>query len=186
MRWRQVIVLWLVAAALGAQYLLVDRRRPTVHPTERPARRRLMDGLAPAQVTGVRLERGAASVALRRYGEDWAVEQPAGGRVPGGLVQAFVEAVTAVEEIDRVGGEAGRAAGMEFGPEALRLHVTDAQGHELRLTIGGANAAGTAVYARVGDAADVVLIGRNLEYYARLILEEVHRSAEPAGDGPVA
>jgi len=69
---------------------------------------------------------------------------------------------------------------------ALRVYVADVDGREVELTIGGSNAAGTAVYARVGDADHVVLIGRNLAYYASLILQEVQRSTAPPGDGPVA
>jgi hypothetical protein len=177
-------MLWLVAAVLGAQYLLVDRRRPTVHPAERPLRRRLLAELPRENVVGVRMERAGAAVALRRYGDAWSVEQPVGGQVPAGLVEAFVEALAAVEEIDRMPTQHGDGA-LGLGDTALKLYVTDAAGHELALTVGGSNAAGTAVYARVGNGA-AVLIGRNLEYYASLILQEVKRSSEPAGDGPVA
>ncbi|HWP67485.1 MAG TPA: DUF4340 domain-containing protein [Candidatus Limnocylindria bacterium] len=187
MRWRQVIVLWLVASGLAAQYWLVDRRRPTVPPAERPERRRLLAELPTNEVVGVRMERDGAAVALRRYGEQWTVEQPPGGQVPAGLVQAFVEALTALEEIERVpAGDADeRAFGFDDG--ALRVYVSDAHGRELALVVGASNASGTAVYARVGDAPDPVLIGRNLEYYASLILDEVRRSSsEPSGDGPVA
>lgn len=186
MRWRQVVMLWLVAAALGAQHLLVDRRRPTVHPAERPERRRLLAEFSSEAVVAVRMERGSALVALRRYGDAWAVEQPAGGQVPAGLVEAFVEALTAVEEIERVPERSPAEAALGLGDTALRLYVTDVAGRELEVTVGGTNAAGTAVYARVGAAGHAVLIGRNLEYYASLILQEVKRSAEPAGDGPVA
>ena len=186
MRWRQVVMLWLVAAGLGAQHLLVDRRRPIVHPAERPERRRLLAGFSSQAVVGVRMERGSALVALRRYGDAWAIEQPPGGQVPVGLVEAFVEALTAVEEIERVPEDPPAKDPLGLGDTALRLYVTDASGRDLALTVGGTNAAGTAVYARVGDTGPAVLIGRNLEYYASLILQEVKRSAEPAGDGPVA
>lgn len=186
MRWRQVALLWLVAAMLGAQYLLVDHRRPTVHPKERPARRHLLADFPSEAVVGVRMERRGAAVALRRYGDAWAVEQPSGGEVPAGLIEAFVEALTAVEEIERVPTDAPGADALGLGEGALRLYVTDAGGREVELTVGGTNAAGTAVYARVGATGHAVLIGRNLEYYASLILQEVKRSAEPEGDDPVA
>jgi len=186
MRWRQVGVLWLVAALLGAHYLLVDQRRPTVHPAERPVRRRLLAELAREAVVGVRLERRGAVVALRRYGDTWSVEQPVGGQVPAGLIEAFVEALTAVEEIERVPVRDGRDAALGLGESALHVYVTEAEGRELELTVGGSNAAGTAVYARLGQGEQTVLIGRNLEYYAQLILQEVKRSAEPPDGGPVA
>src|SRR5262245_1651765 len=187
MRWRQVVMLWLVAVALGAQYWLVDRSRPTVHPAERPARRRLLAEMPSTAVVGVRMERAGAAVALRRYGETWAVEQPPGGQVPGGLIQAFVESLAAVEEIDRLPAQRGDDRTFGFDENALRVYVSGSDGRELALTVGGSNASGTAVYARVGDAPHPVLIGRNLEYYASLILDEVRRSAEPSvGDGPVA
>lgn len=186
MRWRQVLVLWVVAALLGAQHFFVDRRRPVVHPAERPERRRLLATMPADAVLGVRLERDGFAVALRRHDGEWAVEQPAGGEVAAGLVEAFVEALTKVEEIERLRGrERGdQAFGLVGG--ALRLAVSDADGREVVLTIGNANAAGTAVYARLGDAGNAVLIGRNVEYYASLILQEVRRTAEPPGDGPVA
>jgi hypothetical protein len=187
MRWRQVAVLWLVALALGAQYWFVDRSRPVVHPAERPARRRLLAEMPSDAVIGVRMERSGTAVALRRYGETWAVEQPAGGQIPGGLIQAFVEALSAVEEIDSLPAQRGDERAFGFDENALRVYVSDADGRELALTVGSSNASGTAVYARVGDAPHPVLIGRNLEYYASLILDEVRHSAEPTGgDGPVA
>jgi hypothetical protein len=186
MRWRQVVLVWLVAASLGAQYFLIDRRRPTVHPAERPVRRRLLAEFPREVVVGVRLERGGRSVALRRHDDAWAVEQPAGGQVPPGLVEAFVEALTAMEEIERVPDRSRKDEGLGFDAAALRVYVIDAGGSELEITIGGTNASGTAVYARIGDAGSAVLIGRNLEYYASLILQELKRSAEPSGDGPVA
>lgn len=186
MGWRQVGILWVVAVLLGAQYLLVDRRRPVVHPAERPLRRRLLAEFPRDAVVGIRMERGGLAVALRRHGDAWAVEQPPGGHVPEGLVEAFVESLTAVEEIDRLPGHGPSDGGFGFGERALRLYVLDTHGRELALTVGGSNAAGTAVYARLGDAPNAVLIGRNLEYYASLILQEVKRSAEPAGEGPIA
>jgi hypothetical protein len=186
MGWWQVAILWVVAAALGAQHVLVDRRRPTVHPSERPERRRLLSGIATEAVVGVRLERAGTLVALRRHDDAWAVEQPAGGQVPAGLVVAFVEALTAVEEIERVPERSSAHDPFGLGETALRLYVTDADGREVEITVGGTNAAGTAVYARIGAAGPAVLIGRNLVYYASLILQEVKRSTEPAGDGPVA
>ena len=180
-------MLWLVALALGAQYWLVDRSRPVVHSAERPERRRLLAEMPTNAVVGVRMERGGAAVALRRYGETWSVEQPAGGQIPGGLIQAFVESLAAVEEIERLPAARGDEHAFGFGENALRVYVSDADGRELALTVGGSNASGTAVYARVGDAPHPVLIGRNLEYYASLILDEVRRSSEPSvGDGPVA
>jgi hypothetical protein len=186
MRWRQVTVLWVVAALLGAQYVLVDRRTPVVHPAERPVRPRLLPSIAVDTVVGVRLEQEGVAVALRRHGEAWAVEQPTGGRVAAGLIQAFVESLTAVEEIERFPRGAHGDGDLGFGDGALRLHVLAADGRELHLTVGSRNAAGTAVYARLDDAGDAVLIGRNVEYYASLILQEVRRSAEPAGEGPIA
>jgi len=186
MRWRQVIFLWLIAALLGAQYLFVDRRRPVVHPSERPVRPRLLAALAVDAVVGVRLERDGASVALRRHGEVWAVEQPAGGRIESGLVQALIESLTALEEIDRLAGGGRSDEALGLGDGALQIHVLDGGGHEVHLTLGGRNAAGTAVYARLGDSSDAVLVGRNLEYYASLILQEARRTTEPQGDGPVA
>ena len=103
------------------------------------------------------------------------------------LIQAFVESLAAVEEIDRLPSQQGDDHAFGFDENALRVYVSDSDGRELELTVGGSNASGTAVYARVGDAPHPVLIGRNLEYYASLILDEVRRSAEPSvGDGPVA
>jgi hypothetical protein len=186
MRWRQVLALWVVAALLGAQYRLVDRRRPVVHPSERPVRPRLLAALAVDAVVGVRLEREGASVALRRHGAVWAVEQPAGGQIESGLVRALIESLTALEEIDRLAGGTRSDEELGLGDGALRIHVLDGGGHEVHVTLGGRNAAGTAVYARLGDSGDAVLVGRNVEYYASLILQEARRTTEPQGDGPVA
>jgi hypothetical protein len=185
MGWWQVALLWLVAGALAAQHFGIDRQRPEVHPAERPARRRLLADLPANAITGVRLEQGGFAVALGHHDGQWAVEQPAGGVVAEGLAEAFVEAVVMVEEIETIPVDPAAPASLGLDDGALRVTVSDAAGREIVLAVGKENAAGTAVYARVGTASQAVLIGRNLEYYARLILQAVRRATEPPGEGPV-
>ena len=73
-RWRQVVLLYLVLAALAAEYWLVERRQ-TPAATNRPVRERFLP-VAPDEVREIRLRRGGRRVEARRTGAQWAVLEP--------------------------------------------------------------------------------------------------------------
>jgi len=101
-RWRQVIVLYVVLAVLGGEYWLVERRR-VVQATAQPARRRFLR-IEPGELREVRLLRGGRTVVSRRAAGGWAVVEPPGAPIPSDLIAAFTEALAGAEEIALVGG----------------------------------------------------------------------------------
>ena len=186
MRWRQVVGLWAVALALSVPALL-ERREPPPAPAakEHPPRRRVM-ALAEDRVRTVELTRQGTQVVLRQAAGGWTVERPPGARVSDGLIRAFVEAIVNAEEIERLPLGPQPAQRFGLGERALHVVVETADGQTVRLAVGDRSPTGTAVYARLADAPVAVLIGRNLEYYATLILDAVRRAAEPDAGRPVA
>ena len=185
MRWRQVMVLYAVAAILAVDYLrpLDDGAEPT--PATRGGRVRVL-ALDLASVNEVAIEHAGRRVVARRDGDDWRIEEPAGAQVPSDLVKAFVGAVLEAEEIERVGNDRDRAAfGLDDG--ATRVEIRPAGGPPETLWLGGTNPSGTAVYARRLGRNDVILVGRTLRFYEELILQALPRPEVPADTkiGPV-
>ena len=183
-RWRQVVLLYLVLAALAAEYWLVERRQ-TPAATNRPVRERFLP-VAPDEVREIRLRRGGRRVEARRTGAQWAVLEPEDAPVPGDLIAAFAEALTTAEAIESVGvPDDGHAYGL--GEGAAEVELVTRTGEPLRVIIGGTNPTGTAIYARRGGAPDVHLIGRNVGYYEELIFQALPSGRAPATveGGPV-
>lgn len=177
MRWRQVIVLYLVLGALGAEYWLVERRRAPAS-TETPRQRFLP--IAADAVREVRLARGGRHVLSRRDGAGWTVVEPPQAPIPSDLLSAFTNALAGAEEIARVGGPEAKLEEFGLDERAARVEVL-AEGREpLLVTIGDTNPSGTGVYARRGDAPEVVLIGRQVRYYEQLIFEAASAGRVPA------
>ena len=82
MRWRQVVVLYVVLAALAGEYWVVERR------VEPQARREAgapppFLRLDPATLREIRLVRGGRTVVTRREGEGWTIVEPAGAPIGG-------------------------------------------------------------------------------------------------------
>jgi len=179
MRWRQVIILYLVLAALGAEYWLVERhRQPAV--STRPARQRFL-AVARDDVREIRLLRGGRAIVARRAEGRWMVVEPAEAPIPPDLVTAFADALTAAEEIEVVAEAAGDPTAYGLDATAARIELVVERGSPVVVTIGGPNPTGTAVYARRGDAPAVVLIGRNAGYYEDLLFQALPAAQVPAG-----
>jgi hypothetical protein len=165
-RWRQVILLYVVLAALAAEYALVERREPPAPMS--PVRQRFLPVRA-EEVREVRLLRGGRRVVSRRADGGWAVVEPAGAAIPPDLIAAFAEALTAAEKIEAMGPGDGGAFGLD--PDAARIELITQGGEPVTVTIGTTNVTGTGVYARHGEAGEIVLIGRNVRYYEDLIFQ---------------
>ena len=69
MRWRQVIVLWIVLLGLGTEYWLVERPRKAT-PEVEATRPRFLP-VEPDDVREVRISRGGRTVISRRGAEGW-------------------------------------------------------------------------------------------------------------------
>jgi hypothetical protein len=185
MRWRQVGLLYVVAAALAAEYVLVEQERPQGKQA-RAARVRLLD-VAADGIREIRLHHGGRTVVTRRSEGHWAVTEPTDAPIPPDLVTAFVEALMGAEEIERVSGTSAQASafGLDDPAASARIELLGGNGAPLVVTIGGPNPTGTAVYARRGNGPEVILIGRNVRYYEDLIFQALPAGEIPAGDGSV-
>jgi len=179
-RWRDVVILWVVCLALGAEYWLVERRPEP--PAEAASARPRFLPLRAAEARELRLSRGGRSIVSRREAGTWRVVEPPDASIPPDLIGAFTNALADADEIARLGtGEADPAA-LGFDAGAARVELRGETGEPVVVTIGGANPTGTAVYARRQDADGVVLIGRNVRYYEDLIFQALSAEREPAAD----
>jgi hypothetical protein len=170
MRWSQVVLLYLVAAALGAQYWFVERGRPSSDAPQEIVRAKLVE-LDPDAVTAIRLQRGGRTMVMQRPEGRWVAVEPAGVAVPHDLVRAFLQAVVAAEEIDQVATPTGGLESFGFGEGATSVEITLDDGRKVALTLGGTNPTGTALYARRAASGAVVLIGRQIRYYEDLLFQ---------------
>lgn len=185
MRWRQVVVLYVVAGALGAEYWTIERVRPIV-PEGPPVRQRFLT-VDPDGLREVRLVRAGRRVVMQRSGDRWTVVEPPGATVPSDLIAAFTRALTATEEIERVAGENADARSYGLDDGAGRVELVPVSGESVVVTLGATNPTGTALYARRGDAPEVILIGRDVRYYEDLIFQALAAApAPPVEDaGPI-
>jgi hypothetical protein len=182
-RWRGVLLCWVVLGALVAEYWLVERphaRRVDATPT----RPRFVP-VRPGEVREVRLSRDGRTVVSRREGGGWAVLEPTGTSIPPDLIAAFANALTEAEEIARVAGAEAEPGAYGLDARATRVELRPEAGAPVVVSIGGANPTGTAVYARREASPDVVLIGRNVRYYEDLIFQALSAARVPAADGDV-
>jgi len=179
--WRQVIVLYVVLAGLAAEYLLVERRRPPP-PHGVPARQRFLP-LRPEELRQVRLDQGGRTVVSRRSGDRWVVVDPPDTTIPPDLIAAFTRALVGAEQIERVVENDPDPHAYGLDERAARVEVLGASGDPFVVTLGGTNPTGTAVYARLAGAPEVVLIGRDVQYYEELIFQALAGTPAPAVDG---
>jgi hypothetical protein len=186
MRWRQVAILYAVAALLGVEWLRTRPAPPADADVATPAGRPRVFALDVDHLSEIAIEHGGRRVVARRDGDGWAIEEPPAASVPSDLVQAFAVAVLGAEEIERVDGEQELAA---FGLDdrATRVELRPAGGPPETLWLGAPNPSGTAVYARRLGTSGVLLVGRTLRYYEELIVQSLPHPAVPADtpSGPV-
>ncbi len=179
MRWRQVVLLYVVLAALGGEYWLLERRASPPEPADAPPPPPFLH-LDPASLTEIRLVRGGRTVVSRRAGDAWTVVEPAGAAIAPDLIAAFTAALAEATVIARVGGADADPRAYGLDDQAARVEVISATGEPIEVTIGGTNPTGTAVYARRRGTPDVILIGRNVRYYEDLIFQAVSVDRIPA------
>jgi len=168
--WSRALACWVLAGVLALAYLgSAPSAPPAVEraPEPPPARERAYT-LDPAALRTVELRRGEDEIVLERRDGGWAVAQPTDRTIPAGLVQAFVEQLVDGGAGERVGDDPHDPA-FGFGEPQLRVTATGADGMRFTLVVGAMTPTGTAAYGRVGEQGAVVLVGRNLLYYADLL-----------------
>jgi hypothetical protein len=178
-RWRQVALLYAVAAILAAIYGRERAPAPDVDHTHPPRARFLQ--ITASDVVGIRVVRGLRSVDLRRDGRDWVVVEPTGTQLPNDLVTGFLQALLTTEEIERVATTTGELASFGLDEQGDRVELTRTEGEPVVVTLGGTNPTGTALYARDAREGGVVLIGRQVRDYEDMIFNALPRGAVPAG-----
>jgi hypothetical protein len=178
MRWRQVALLYVVAAILA---VLFGRERAPAPEADRsrPPRARFLE-MAASDVAGIRLVRGDRAVHIRREGGDWVVVEPAGMQLPNDLVTGFLQALLTTEEIDHIATTTGELASFGLDDHADRVELARTEGEPVTVTLGGTNPTGTALYARNVPDGSVVLIGRQVRDYEDMIYNALPRGAVPA------
>lgn len=181
MRWRQVVLLWTVFAALLAWWFAAGTGAPPPEPAPAaaPERAKFLDGIAAADVAGVRLTRGTRRVAARRDGAYWRVTEPAQADVPSDLVSAFMQALLGSREITRAASTTAGLDGFGLGDGATTVVLEITARPALTIELGGLNPARTAVYARRADGTGVALIGRDVSDYADLLFGALPAPAVP-------
>jgi hypothetical protein len=186
MGWRRLIVLYLVAALLGAEYWFIERRREQVV-AEPEVRRTRMFALEPDDVVRVELGVGTRRVEVALEDGAWTIVRPSDQQIPPDLIRAFIEALVGAEIIDWAPADGRSPEAFGFGPQAARVRMWDRAGTIWSVEIGAIAPTGTAVYARQPEGV-VALLGRNAQYYFDLIVGAVRAvpTIEPDSAQPVA
>jgi hypothetical protein len=179
-RWRQVIVLYVVLGALAGGYWHVTQVPPT-RSAGQPARPRFLPVEA-EQVDEIQLEREGRALVARREAGGWTVIMPPGAPISAGLIAAFADALAGADEIERLteSDVDTHAAGLDQG--AARVVLVARDHRRIALRLGGTNATGTAVYAQRDGAPEIALIGRNVRYYADMIFQVLPGARVPLAD----
>jgi hypothetical protein len=177
--WRRVTLLYVVLAALAAEYQVLERPR-AAQPEPEAIRPRFLS-VAAADMREVRLRRDGRTLVTRREGTTWAVVEPAGAAVPPDLIAAFANALAGAEEIARFAPPGGDAPTYGFA-DGARVEVFAGGEPPIVVLIGQTNPTGTAVYAQRAGAHEVVLIGRNVRYYEDLIFQALSASRVPEAE----
>jgi hypothetical protein len=99
MGWRRLLLLYVVAAVLGAEYWLIERPREQVV-TEPEVRRARMFSLEPDDVVRAELGVGTQRVEVALEDGAWTIVRPSDQQIPPDLIRAFVEALVGAEIID--------------------------------------------------------------------------------------
>lgn len=175
MRWRQVILLYAVAVALGGWYLTIERQPET----PKTADRRRFLNLDARGLREVRVRRADQVMVSRWDAGGWVIVEPAGGFVPSDLIAAFTNALAAAEEIARVTDRTDDAKQYGLDERASRIEIVPIRGDPIIVVLGEMNPTRTAVYARLDAAPEVVLVGRNIRYYEDLIFEALSAHEAP-------
>jgi hypothetical protein len=177
MRWVRAAAIWVVAGALGAAYALDSTPPPESHPPGRlpatavAAPGRIVYRVDPQTVRSVELRRGTEVVTWERSGPaGWRVTKPEGHAVPGGLLDAFVDQLAENGLGERIDGSSTDDV-FGLGQPNFVVAVVAANGQKLTLTVGSKTPTGTAAYARRDEDSSVLLVGRNLVYYADLVFD---------------
>jgi len=178
--WARALLCWLAAGLLALVYLgsapapapaPMPKQVAAAAPAPAASPAESLPGyvLDPATLARVEVRRGETAVVLARAGDRWQVQVPTDRVIPGGLVQAFVDQLVDSGHGERI-AEDPQDPAFGFTTPQVVIETTDQGGARLRLVVGAPTPTGAAAYALLEPDGRVVLLGRNLLYYADLLL----------------
>jgi hypothetical protein len=154
-----------ILAVLGAWLWLVELR-----PRSAPPPPATLLAVEEPRIGRVELTGPAGRLVARRHDGRWTDD--AGRPWPDGVVPEFLGTLRTLPPIMVVDAAPRHAADYGLDEAATHLSVADAGGRTLlALYIGGANPAGTDVYARRAGDAEVILVGGLLAWEIRKLRE---------------
>lgn len=188
MSWRRAAVYWAVALLLGVAWFAMEQRtlpgRVTLAPTPVPFSGLQLEA---DRLRTIVLASAEAEVVLERAEADvWRVAGPHAGRVPGGLVSALLDQLTASAPGEEVLAKSGDSAEFGLATPSLKIVCTQDGAEKIELWIGDRTPMGTASYAKLANRSSVFLVGLSLSYYADLLFEAARQpitSPDPPGAG---
>jgi len=175
--WRSTLLCWLVAALLGAYYVVVERR-PAPPPEIQREREKILNVFGD-EVVSLTLRRDGKEIRCEKKDKRWVVVKPENRKVPPDLIAALVENLTDKQEAESI-NDAPRPEDLEaFGltntSSTVEIEMKD--GKKMVVKLGARNPPQTAIYAQTNFSPRVLLIGVNIQYYADLLYEAGAKSA---------
>jgi hypothetical protein len=155
---RGTLALLAVLAALAGWLWLVELRPVPEHAADGPPP---LLGVAPADVTGVELDAGGRTLAVRRRGVGWMGPDDRPCPVAAGLVETLAR----LGPVMLVDAHPSRLADYGLAPPAAHLRLLGTGGRTLLdLEIGDRNPSWTGFYARRTGEQEVVLVGSEVRW----------------------
>jgi hypothetical protein len=179
MTWTRALLylaLWII---LTTYYVVWERpsiRRPPF-PIEPTAARQRLIPFPAAAITTFELEAQGTRMQCRYERGQWRVLEPAEVQVPADLITVMVTALAELPPVDVIAAsQDGHGADFGLADPTARVRVGDGT-TTVALQFGTRNPSRTAVYARRDGAAEILLVGLNVQYYMDLLIEALRRHA---------
>jgi hypothetical protein len=174
MTWRRIAAYYVLSIILGGYYLAFEWRPNPEKPIRgpRPIVQNRFLPLAREDIYELVLRRANATVQCRRNGDTWETIEPSGTKITSAIVASLIENLTLVKEVQVVEQSAADFTPYGLTPPHSTLELRDEEKSLLAtVLIGDRNPTESAVYARLENSPQVVLLGYSVRYYEELIFE---------------
>lgn len=174
MTWRRIAVYYLLSVILGGYYLAFEWRPNPDKPIRSP--RQIVQNrflpLAREDIHELVLRRPNATVQCRRNGDTWETIEPSEAKITSAIVESLIENLTSVKEVQVIERSAADLTPYGLAPPYSTLELKGKEQNLLTtVLIGDRNPTESAVYARLDNSPQVVLLGYSIRYYEELIFE---------------
>jgi hypothetical protein len=174
MTWRRIAVYYVLSVILGGYYLAFEWRPNPEKPIRGPrqvVQNRFLP-LAREDIHELVLRRANAIVQCRRNGDTWETIEPSGAKITSAIVASLIENLTLGKEVQVVDRSAADLKPYGLAPPYSTLELKGKEKNPLTtVLIGDRNPTESAVYARLENSPQVVLLGYSVRYYEELIFE---------------